>query len=131
MYTNFVQARALYEFFYSSGSRDDARAVDFAPAWKPRTNSLHAKYMAAGKPANKRVFHLVYGRSAHAGGPGHEGDDHINKKVLEFAKDLRQLTEEFVKCVQPHFQAIVQSALDSALQEAKSTADGYSVTNPI
>lgn len=131
MYTNLVQARALYEFFYSRGKRDDARAVDFAPAWRPVPSSLYSNYMAGGKPANKRVFHLVYDRSAHPAGPGHVADDHINKKVLEFAKELRQITEEFVKCVQPHFRAIVQSALDSALQEAKSTANGYGVTNPM
>ena len=135
MYANFVQARALYEFFYSTGNRDDARAEDFAPKWRPvtrrRASRLYSNYMAGGRPANKRVFHLVYNRSVHAGGSGHEGNDHIKKKVLEFAKDLRQLTEEFIKCVQPHFRAIVQSALDSALQEAKSTAVGYGVTNPI
>jgi hypothetical protein len=135
MYTNLVQARALYEFFYSAGNRDDARAVDFAPTWRPvarrRASRLYSDYMVGGKPANKRVFHLVYNRSAHAGGPGHEGDDHINKKVLEFAQDLRGLTKEFVKCVEPHFRVIVQSALDRALQEAKSVADGYGIANPI
>ncbi|SRR5260221_10914272 len=131
MYTSLVQARALYEFYYGRRNGDNALAVDFAPSWRPVPTSLYSKYMAAGKPANKRVFHIVYNRSRHAGGRGHDGSDHINKQVLKFAKDLHQLTEEFIKSAQPNFRLIVKSALDRALDEANHAADGYGVANPI
>lgn len=63
MFTSLTQARALYEFFYGVGEKDDdARARHFASAWDPPKTDLYRRYMAGGKPANKRVFHLVYNR---------------------------------------------------------------------
>ena len=71
MYTSLVQARALYDFFYKRGRGDDAQAWHFAPSWNDDGggNSLYQRYMARESPANKRVFHLVYNRSEHAGQP--------------------------------------------------------------
>ncbi len=134
MNTNFVQARALYEFFYTKGNKpDDARALDFAPSWTEPRSPLYLKYMNNQTPANKRVFHLVYGRSgaANAGGAGHNGPDHLKNQVIEFAKDLRRLTEEFIKCVEPQFRDIARTALDKALIEANKTADYYRIPNPL
>jgi hypothetical protein len=134
MNTNFVQARALYEFYFTRGSKpDDARAFDFAPSWTESASPLYLKYMKNETPANKRVFHLVYGRSdaVNAGGPRDDGSDHLKNQVLEFAKDLRRLTEDFIGCVEPEFQGIVRTALNRALSEAKKTADNYGIPNPI
>jgi hypothetical protein len=131
MYTNFVQSRALYD---TNGAKpDDARVLHFAPSWAEPESPLYLKYMQYGKPANKRVFHLVYDRStaANAGGPGHDGSDHIKNQVLEFAKDLRRITEQFIGCVKPQFQAIVRTTLANALSEAKKTADRHGIPNPL
>jgi len=132
MFTSLVQARALYEFFYDPGKQgDDARACDFILGWDPPESELYRRYMAKRKPANKRVFHLVYDRAVHAGGSGQDEPDHLKKQVLEFARDLRRLTEEFIKCVEPQFRDIARRALDKALIEAKKTADYYGVPNPL
>jgi hypothetical protein len=131
MYVSLVQARALYEFFYGHGQGDDARASHFAPAWKPLETEPYRKYMAGGKPANKRVFHLVYNRAAHAGGSGHEGPDHLKNQVLEFAKDLRTLTEEFARNAGPAFRDSAQGAFREALKEANRAADHYGIANPL
>jgi hypothetical protein len=130
-----THARALYEFFYG-GERpdgDDARAFHFCAAnsWNPGKTSLYLNYMASGQPANKRVFHLVYNRSNHAGGPGHDGPDHVKNQVLNFAKDLAQLTEEFIRCVEPKFKNVVGTALENARAEAKKTADSCGITSPL
>ena len=130
MYTSLVQARALYEFFYGHGQGDDARASHFAPTWKPPESCLYRKYMARRKPANKRVFHLVYNRATHAGGSGHEGPDHLKKQVLEFAKDLLALTKEFANNADPRFQGGVQYAVGEALKGAKDAAGHYGIPNP-
>ncbi len=134
MFTSVTQARALYEFFYTNGSKpDDARALDFVPSWTEGRSALYVKYMSRETPANKRVFHLVYGRSsaANAGGAGKDGPDHLKNQVIEFAKDLRRLTEEFIKCVELRFRDIARTALDKALDEAKKTADYYGIPNPL
>jgi hypothetical protein len=134
MNTNIVQARALYEFYFAAGSEtDDARADDFAPSWAEAKSPLYLKYMRRGTPANKRIFHLVYGRSiaANAGGPGHDGPDHLKNQVLEFAKDLRRITENFIACVEPKFHAIVRTTLDKALDEANKTANHCRISNPL
>jgi hypothetical protein len=134
MNTNFAQSRALYEFYFAKVSEpDDARAFQFVPSWAEPESTLYLKYMKRGKPANKRVFHLVYDRSiaANAGGVGHDGPDHIKNQVLEFAKDLRRITEQFIGCVKPQFQAIVRTTLDNALSEAKKTADCHGIPNPL
>src|ERR1039458_6813092 len=122
MYTSLVEARALYEFFYSNrDTNDDARACHFArPGWNPpKETRLYSEYMKRLKPANKRVFHLVYNRSNHAGGTGLE---ELKNQVLEFAKELRCLTEEFARNAEPVFHAGIQSALRNALEEADVAA---------
>lgn len=130
MFASLTQARALYEFFYSpKGQDDDARACHFASAWKPDKTDLYRRYMAARKPANKRLFHLVYNRASHAGGPGHDGPDHLKNQVLNFAKDLRDLTEKFADSVDNRRDS-VRHALQKALEQAKLAADHYGVANP-
>jgi hypothetical protein len=134
MNTNFVQARALYEFYFNKKcGRDDARASRFASQWTEPGSPLYRKYMSSNKPANKRMFHLVYGRSnpANAGGSGHEGPDHLKNQVLPFANDLRRITERFIGCAKQQFRGSAQNALDRALIEAKKTADSYYVRNPL
>jgi hypothetical protein len=134
MYTNFVQTRSLYEFFHTTGRKaDDARVADFVSTWAEPSSPLYLKYMQYETPANKRVFHLVFGRSdaANAGGAGHDGQDHLKNQVLEFAKDLRRLTEEFIKCADPQFRGIIRTSLDDALTEAKKTAEHFGIPNPL
>ena len=134
MFTSLTQARALYEFFYAApGKSDDARARDFCPAsaWNPSKSYLYLDYMAAKKPANKRVFHLVYDRADHAGGLGEDGPDHLKNQVLNFARDLRRLTEEFIKCIDSKFHHVAGAALHGALAEAKSIADYYEISDPL
>jgi hypothetical protein len=134
MFTSLVQARALYDFFYNKkGQIDDALAFQFAPTWTEdgSKNPLYSKYMASRMPANKRVFHLVYDRSAHAGGTGDDGPDHLKNQVLKFAQDLRRLTEAFGNCVEPHFRDIIQSALRKALDQAECAANVYGIANPL
>ena len=129
MYTSLVQARALYEFYYRKKSaKDDVRVKDFAPRWKPTENPLYKAYMDQGMPAQKRVFHLVRDRSAHAGGTGNAA---LNKKVLEFAQNLRGLTEEFGKNADPAFQSEIHSALARAIEDAEVAAKHYGIPNPL
>jgi hypothetical protein len=134
MFSSLAQARALYEFFYANGRQhDDARACDFTPdsVWRPPETNLYRTYMAAHTPANKRVFHLVYNRSVHSGGSGLDGADHLKNQVLEFAKDLRSLIEQFLNFADPVFRDSIRQALDKALREAKLTADLYGVPDPL
>jgi hypothetical protein len=135
MYTNFVEARALYEFYYTQGNKpDDARAHHFSSSWTEPKTALYIKYMDSQTPAQKRVFHLVYGRSteANAGGPGDEHPDQLKNQVLNFTRDLFVLTEKFVKRIkEPEFRGMVQTALDDALIEARKTADEYAIPNPL
>jgi hypothetical protein len=132
MFASLTQARALYEFFYGTKEQgDDARACHFASAWKPDKTDLYRRYMAARKPANKRLFHLVYNRASHAGGSGHDGPDHLKNQVLNFAKDLRGLTEQFAASVHTNFRGGVRHALQKALEEAKFAADHYGIATPL
>jgi hypothetical protein len=135
MYTCFVEARALYEFYFSKHAPqpDDARAKHFANSWTEPESSLYLKYMASHAPAQKRLFHLVYGRSLpqNAGGTGHEGSDHLKNQVLDISKDLRRITENFVAAVHPDFRDLVQAALDKAVGEAESKARYYGISNPL
>lgn len=135
MMTSLVQARSLYEFYSSKNATayDDARAQHFAPSWTERESDLYNDYMAGGKPANKRVFHLVYFRSERSGGPigEHDGPEHIKNKVLEFAKDLHRLTKEFIKCVEPHFRDTAERGLQKALKGAEEAAKGCNIDNPL
>lgn len=128
MYTRFVQARALYEFFYAKGKNDDARAESFAPSWKPRKSSLYERYIGQGTPAQKRVFHLVRRRSMHAGGTG---KNTLNKQILAFAKDLLGLMEDFHKNAAPVFRDEIEFALMKARKEADSAAKHYGIPNPL
>lgn len=130
MYTAFVQARALYEFYGAGGRGDDVRARHLIPSW--RFNSrLHARYMAAGSPTNKRVFHLVYQRARHAGGTGHDGPDHLKNQVLEIARDLRRLTEQFVSQLDARFHGKAAAALRKAVEEAESVARFHGIADPL
>jgi hypothetical protein len=136
MYTSFVEARALYEFYFSKqGKGDNARVCHFtkAKSWAEPPSSLYRKYMGPYTPAQKRIFHLVYGRSkeVNAGGPGHDDRSHLKYQVLVLAKDLRRITESFVNSAAPEFQSLVRAALDEALAEAQKTATSYGIPNPI
>jgi hypothetical protein len=136
MFASFVQARALYEFYFSPRDvGDDARACHFTNANSSTEppSSLYLKYMGPQTPAQKRVFHLVYGRSkeVNAGGPGHDDPSHLKYQVLVLAKDLRRITESFVNSAAPEFQSLVQAALDGALVEAQEKANFYNIPNPI
>jgi hypothetical protein len=136
MYTSFVQARALYEFYFSPQCKgDDARVRHFLTdpnSWTEKSD-LYDQYMGPQTPAQKRVFHLVYGRSkeANAGGPGHDDRSHLKHQVLNFAKDLRRITESFANSVEPQFQNLVRAASNGALAEAQTTATACSMPNPI
>ncbi len=127
MLTTFVQARALYEFFYATGKGDDARAAHFAYGWNEPKSAFYSNYMNASMPANKRVFHLVYDRGQHSGGMGSR---QLKEQVLNFASDLLNLTERFIQRVEPDFRNSAQYALDRALAEAQSAADYYGIGNP-
>ena len=133
MLASLTQARALYEFFYAAGNGDDARASHFcmSGSWNPTRSCAYTNYMGPGKPANKRISHLVYNRSLHAGGPGDDESTHLKNQVLNFAKDLQTITEQFISCAEPQFQGCAQSALDKALSEAQKTANLRSVANPL
>jgi hypothetical protein len=131
MYTSLVQARALYEFFYAVRKKDDdARVCCFPPSWKEPKSPPYLEYMDFEKPANKRVFHLVYKRAAHAGGPGHDGPDHLKNQLMKFAKDLHRLTEVFIGLVEPALRGSAPSALQRALNEAQDAANYYGIVNP-
>jgi hypothetical protein len=142
MYASFVQARALYDFYSSKKKRipkkgeeqDDARASDFVPKGEwiklESESELYRNYMDNNKPANKRVFHLVIGRSGHAGGPINDETKHIKNQVLAFAKELLKFTQEFRNCVEPDFQASVDCALRKALKASDEAAEGCKIPNP-
>ncbi len=125
MFTSLVQARALYEFYYkktkSKKAIDDARAWEFCNSWIPPISTLYDDYMCAGKPANKRVFHLVYERSK---------TNAINQQVVNFAQELRQITEIFAKDVKPEFSDLVESSLKDGLEEAQKMAAHFEIPSP-
>lgn len=133
MFSCFVQARALYEFFYlkpNGGSKlgGTASAYHFIRSWKPSDErQLYAKYMDKNTPAQKRVFHLVYGRSGYAGGAAKDESDHLKNQVLNFAVDLKRLTEEFARSVDEKYRPSVECALRRALQDAATLARGYDI----
>ena len=132
MLASLTQARALYEFFFASPQKgDDARACDFAPNWNLNPSSLYKTYMGKGKPANKRVSHLVYNRSAHSGGFVVNESDHLKNQVLNFTKELRDIAGQLAQQADPSFALQIRCALDKALGEAQQTADHYGITNPL
>jgi hypothetical protein len=135
MYTAFVEARVLYEFFHNHKSRgnnsDDARADDFtSSSWRANESTVYRDYLAALKPANKRMFHPVYRRSQHSGETATSGP--LKEQVLEAAKDLRDVAEEFIKhIIDPVSRGHAQIALERALTEAQKAADHYGLANPL
>jgi hypothetical protein len=132
MFTSLVQARSLYEFFYDKKKPkkpDDARVSDFASKSKwivPRSN-LYTQYMESGKPAQKRVFHLVFNRSTHSGGAGNE----LNTKVVEFALELRRLVEDFQRNADPEFRDEIECTLAMAILEADKAAKSFGIARPV
>jgi hypothetical protein len=133
MYASFVQARALYEFYSSKPTRkrkgqelDDARASQFVNVGKwtdiDSRSKLYVDYMDDETPANKRVFHLVYGRSAHPA---------IKDQVLAFAAELLTITREFRDCVDLDYRASVECALQKALTAASEAAKDFKSPNPL
>jgi hypothetical protein len=138
MSASFVQARALYEFYSfkkKKSKKDDARATDFVPTWnwpgKKSKDDLYGKYLDNEMPGNKRVFHLVYGRSLHAGGPKDDETKHIKNQVLEFARELLEFTTEFGNRANADFQGSIQIALQKARKAAEEAADGCKIANPL
>jgi len=130
MYTSLVQARSLYEFFYGKKRKtDDARASDFSDKsiWTAPPSRLYARYIKSDRPAQKRVFHLVFNRSGHSGRAGNE----LNKKVIEFALDLRRLVEDFQRNAYPEFTREIECALARATLEADKAAKSFGIARPV
>lgn len=132
MLASITQARALYEFFFGNNNKggDNARAKHFCTKWNAPESVLYKNYMATQKPANKRVFHLVYNRPIYSGGVTHDESSHIKNQVLNFAKDLRQITEQFVQMADCQFTLSIRGALQNALQEAAKKASVSRISNP-
>jgi hypothetical protein len=132
MYTVFMEARALYEFIHSHKLPlrfpDEARADDFAsPPWQAKKSAVYSHYMDNKKPANKRMFHLVYRRSKTTGPAGE-----LNEQVLNVTKDLLYLSQEFVTNINDDdLRALGEKALQDATNEAQKAADHYGITNPL
>lgn len=133
MYTGLELSRGLYEFFFAKATRtDDARALEFAPSWDVSdTTAIYKKYMGPRAPMNKRISHLVWGRSGHSGGAQIDESDHLKNQVLNCGSDLLAITKKFIRLVTPDScRAAAQFALEKALAEAHSTATGYGVVSP-
>jgi hypothetical protein len=140
MFTCFVQARALYEFFYKKKKNrkgnyqpgGTASARHFLPSWTPQDHQkLYANYMCDGAPAQKRVFHLVYGRSRFSGGVKEDESDHIKNQVLVFARDIKRLTVEFAASVKQGERELVECALANALLASRELAESYGICDPL
>lgn len=135
MIASLTHTRALYEFYYSGGKRPrpgDARATHFCTIhpWTPAESVLYKNYMANQKSANKRVFHLVYDRPIHSGGVADEESSHIKNQVLNFARDLRQITGQFVQMADCQFTLSIRGALQKALREAAKESSRLRIHNP-
>jgi hypothetical protein len=133
MYTALERSRTLYEFFYTAPKRDDdARAFEFAPSWDvERQSNQYKTYMRPQSPVNKRISHLVWGRSGHSGGTLDDESDALKNQVLPCARDLIRITTEFIALVRPDsLQAVAQSALDDARKEAHNAAKKFGIDNP-
>jgi hypothetical protein len=112
-------------------TRTDALADHFASPWKASESGVYTDYMAHLKPVNKRVFHLVYGRSIHSGGDGHEGSNHLNQQILIVAKDLFEITKQFVVRINDlTLRESGEVALVNAQKEATLAAEHYKIENP-
>lgn len=133
MFTTLVQARSLYEFFFERGPAPSlggtARAMHFNASWTARdVRGLYATYMGKGTPAQKRVFHLVYGRPHYSGGTAPDESDHLKNHVRALAQDLREITTAFAQVLDPNYRTLVESALQNALQTADAVGKAYGVT---
>jgi hypothetical protein len=139
---SFVQARALYEFYNPrktdkpTGKKgESAHASDFAPkgGWteKEFKNKLYDRYLGNKKPANKRVFHLVYDRSDFSGGIKSDESDHLKNQPLKFALELHAITKKFIDQVEDLFRDSAKLALDKAAKGAKEAAEGCGISNPL
>jgi hypothetical protein len=147
----FVQARALYEF-YNPEKTDKPKGEKGEPAhashfgrWTKRefttgSPELFERYIEGQKatgvfrknsPANKRVFHLSYDRSDFSGGSGPDGPDHLKNQPIEFATNLRDITERFIATVDDRFRDSAMTALRKALDGAGQAAQGCNITNPL
>jgi hypothetical protein len=139
MYTTFTEARALYEFFHHHDSRrsdsddarlDDARADHFATNWKAAESEVYKDYVARTKPANKRMFHLVYRRDEKSGETSSKGP--LNEQVLSVAKDLLDVAGQFVENIDDSVcRELARTALQKALYEGQKAAKHYCVANPL
>ena len=113
MFTSFMQARALYEFFgkQPKANRNNPLqedntvwAGDFTKTpWQEPTSPIYDRYMKNQKPGQKRVFHLAYCRSKCSGGNTYDESEDLKRQVIAIAKDLIGLTEEFIKCVKQKY----------------------------
>ena len=139
MFTCFVQARALYEFFYvkrksSPAPGSTASASHFASSeWSPLDrHELYRRYMGKDAPAQKRVFHLVYGRKQFSGGRVEDGSEDLKYRVLDFATDLKRLTKEFAERVEDDkYRELIEGALARALEDGHELAKKYGVPDPL
>lgn len=134
MYATFIEARALYEFFHSHNSRrsdsDDARADDFATNWRAAESEVYQDYAAHSRPANKRMFHLVYRRNEKSGETSSKGP--LKEQVLNVAKDVLDVAGKFVENVDDSvYRELARIALRKALDEGQKAARHYCVANPL
>lgn len=134
MIASLTHARALYEFYYSGDGKeeDNARATHFCStySWQPRKSELYKEYMGRHSPANKRIFHPVYHRPNHSGGVAADESSHIKNQVLNFARDLRQITGQFVQMADCQFTLSIRGALQKALREAAKESSRLRIHNP-
>src|SRR5262249_41031365 len=143
MFASLIQARALYEFFYKCDapqfqSGKNARAKHFVSSWQMPDDpySLYAKYMASETPAQRRAFHLVYGRETPAGGSMGGGLEELKWRILDFAQDLKRTTQEFANELgrTPEldtYRELVECALAESLLEGCELAKTYGIPNPL
>ena len=143
MFTSLVQARALYDFFYRRGQAElqlggTASAKHFVPSWQAPDDPdhLYSNYMSWGRPAQRRVFHIVYGRDTPEGGSMGDGSEELNSRVLDFAKDLKRITQEFAKRLVgtpelDRYCELVECALTKSLDEGCELAKTYGIPDPL
>jgi hypothetical protein len=137
----FVQARALYDFYDPKKSRElsgvpgeSAYASHFvSQKWTSGDfqSDLYDRYLDNQKPANKRVFHLVYDRSDYSGGSEADESDHLKNQPLRFAKELRAITKHFITRVDECYRDAATTALDGAIKAANEAAEGCGIPNPL
>jgi len=139
MMTAFVQARALYEFYRprSGGGDDDgARAHDFCPAGADVSKLVDShpelrRYLGHGEAANKRLFHLVYGRSGHSGGNQPDESDDLKDQVRLVAERMVAVTRRFVHLAKSDYKQRIEDALTKALDDGCRAARAYGLDTPI